>query len=146
MAQTVAVVRNTLTATGGGTTDFTSTGFGTPTAAIIIFCNANATNNPQDSGIIGVGFWDATNQRTVSVRCNDNGATATTARTSDDALAIRIEGTDGTNNDYTVANTTDGIRLTMTVDNTSLARFATVILLKGVSAQVGTFTPNATQN
>lgn len=35
MAQTVAIVRNTLTATGAGTTDFTKTGFGTPTAAII---------------------------------------------------------------------------------------------------------------
>lgn len=36
MAQTVAVVRNTLTATGSGTTDFTKSGFGTPAAAIII--------------------------------------------------------------------------------------------------------------
>lgn len=147
MAQTVAVVRNTLSATLSGTADFTSSGFGTPTAAIIIWCNANATNNPQADAITGVGFWDGTNQRVVSFACTDNSANSATARSSDDSYgAKQTAGSGSSEVSYTVSAITDGIRLTLSVDNTGVGRFCTVLLIAGVSAVTGTFTPNATQD
>lgn len=146
MAQTVAVVRNTLTATLSGTTDFTKTGFGTPTAAIILMDSSNTTNNPQASGIMSVGFWDGTNVRCCAIRAEDGGATSNTQRSQDDTYGA-IAPADGSNNAaFSVSNITDGIRLTMDVDNASDQRFCTVLLLAGVSAKVGTFTPNTTQN
>ena len=144
MAQNVAVVRAGLTATGGGTTDFTSTGFGTPTAAIIIACNANTTNNPEVNFSLSIGFWDGTNQRAIGVSALDNVATTDTFRISDDSYGLLPIG--GATNAYTISAVTDGIRLTFSVDNTGLSRYATVILLSGVSAKALTFTPNATQN
>jgi hypothetical protein len=144
MPQSVKVVRNTLSNAVGGTADFTSTGFGTPAAAIILICNANAANNPQNDALIGIGFWDGTNQRAVSVRSTDAGASSQTMRNSDDTYgALGLTATEAA---YTVSSITDGIRLTLTVDATALERYCTVILLAGVSATVGTFTPNGTQN
>lgn len=146
MAQTVAVVRNTLTATGAGTTDFTKTGFGTPTAAIIIACTANSTANPAVNGRMSIGFWDGTNQRSVGIYCEDGAATSVTARASDDSYGMILSADGLASAAFTVSSITDGIRLTMSVDNTSLQFFCTVLLLAGVSANVATFTPNATQN
>lgn len=146
MAQTVAVVRASLTATNGATTDFTKTGFGTPTAAIIIFDNSNGTNNPQTSSLLGVGFWDATDQRAISAGATDNQGTSATYRSSDDSYGL-VMAADGSNKAaYTVSNITDGIRLTMSVDAISDSHFCTVMLFSGISAKTGTFTPNATQN
>jgi hypothetical protein len=147
VAQKQAVVRATLSATAAGTTDFSSTGFGTVAAAIIIVCNANATNNPQDVAVIGVGFWDGTNQRSVGFQCLDNQATTASDRLSDDSYGVSFP-TGGVPdaNHYSVSAITDGIRLTFGVDNTAVGRFCTVLLLGGVNAVAGTFTPNATQN
>lgn len=144
MAQNVAVVRATLSATSGGTTDFTTSGFGTPAAAIIVLCNANTTNNPQDGANISVGFWDGTSQRVCSIGSTDNVATTDTYRYSDDSYGALVAGS--ANAAYTVSSITDGIRLTLSVDNTTLQRYATVILLSGISAKALTFTPNATVN
>lgn len=142
MAQSVKVVRNTLTATGGGTTDFTSTGFGTVAAAIIVVCRANTTNNPADSLELSIGFWDGTNQRVVSAWAADAQATTGANRYSDDSYGAMSS----TAYAFTVSAITDGIRLTMSVDNTGQQRYATVILLGGVSAACGTLTMNATQD
>lgn len=146
MAQNVAVVRANLTATGAGTTDFTSAGFGTPTAAIIVACAANSTNNPQDGATLSIGFWDGTNQRTIGVLAADGAATTNTFRISDDSYGVLPLSAAGLTNAYTISAVTDGIRLTLSVDNTVVERYATVILLSGVSAKALTFTPNATQN
>lgn len=148
MAQTVKVVRNTLSATSGGTADFTSSGFGTPTAAIIIVGEANTTNNPSNGAGIGVGFWDGTNQRVVSVFDEDNQSTTITRRNSDDSYGAKLTDSAATPAvaAYTISAVTDGIRLTLSVDNTTVERYCTVILLAGVSGVSGTFTPNATQN
>ena len=143
MAQAVKVVNGTLSATSGGTTDFTSSGFGTPSAAIILWCNANTTNNPQNDAEIGVGFWDGTNQRCVAARSTDNVATSATARGSDDSYGV-ISGP--TQTAYTVSSVTDGIRLTLSVDGTALQRYCTVILLIGISASAISITTNTTQN
>lgn len=145
MAQSVAVVRGTLSATLNGTTDFTKAGLGTAAAALIIVCNANATNNPADTGIISVGFWDGTNQRVCAVHNADNAATTSTGRASNDSYGAIIPGAAADSN-YSVSAITDGIRLTLSVDNTTVTCFCTVILWAGVSAKALTFTPNATQN
>lgn len=147
MAQTVAVVRATLSATSGGTTDFTKSGFGTPTAAIIFTCAAAVTANPNASGQMSVGFWDGTNQRAVGFVGLDAQATSANYRSSDDSYGLIAPSSSATAQfAYTISAITDGIRLTLSVDNTSVERYCTVILLSGVSAKAGTFTPNATQN
>ena len=144
MAQSVAVVRNTLSATASGTTDFTKSGFGTPSAAIIVICEANTSANPADHAVVSVGFWDGTDQRVCAASSADNADTAVENRRSDDDIG-GIAGS-ALNTDYTVSAVTDGIRLTLSVDNTGAERYCTVLLLAGVSAKTLTFTPNATQN
>ena len=147
MAQTVAVVRATLTATGSGTTDFTKASFGTPTAAILIRCIANSTNNPSTIADMSIGFWDGTNQRVVAITANDNLGTSDTTRSSDDRYGITLTQTSfASRAEYTISAVTDGIRATMSVDNTGAQCYCTVILLKGVSADTFTFTPNSTQD
>lgn len=133
-----------MTATGAGTTDFTKASFGAVAAAIIIVCEANSTNNPEADAELSIGFWDGTNQRVAMVHDEDNQANSVTGRGSDDAFAVMTQ--DASGSYYTASAITDGIRLTLTTDNTTLQRFCTVILLGGVSAACGTFTPNATQN
>lgn len=136
MAATYAVVRNVLTATLSGTTDFTSSGFGTPDAAILITCNGNSSANPATTGTLSIGFWDGTNQCCVAVLCIDAVVTTGTTRASNDSYGAIINPQSGANSGYTVSSITDGIRLTMSTDNTSLQRFCTVLLIKGVSAKV----------
>jgi hypothetical protein len=142
MAQKAAVVRATLGSTLNATTDFTSSGFGTVAAAIIIACNANSTNNPENNIVFHVGFWDGTNQRASLITAVDASGTTATSRMSDDSYAVVSTGPSG----WTASAITDGIRLTLNPDATSISRYCTVILLGGISAKVLTFTPNATQN
>lgn len=145
MAQTVAIVRNTISATLSGTADFTKTGFGTASAAIVIVCNANTTNNPQDVVEMSIGFWDGTNQRVVSSRCGDAASVGDTDRLSNDAYGVAF-GVPALPNYHTISPITDGIRLTCSVDNATALRYCTVILIAGISAAAGTFTANPTQN
>jgi hypothetical protein len=142
MAQKAAVVRATLGSTLNATTDFTSSGFGTVAAAIIIACNAHTTANPETNIVFHVGFWDGTNQRASTIAALDASGTASTTRHSDDSYALVSSGPSG----WTASAITDGIRLTLNPDATSISRYCTVILLGGISAKVLTFTPNATQN
>lgn len=147
MAQTVAVVSAALTATGSGTTDFTSSGFGTPSAAIVIASNANSTNNPQAGNSLSIGFWDGTNQCCHAQQATDATTGGSTYRASrNDYIAIIGFGTSTWNAGYQASAVTDGIRLTMAVDNTSTQRYATVILLKGVSAKIVRLTISSTLN
>ncbi len=144
MAQTTAVITQSLP-NAAGSVDFTSSGFGTPTAAIILYGDANTTNNPQASSGIGVGFWDGTNVRTMSLWAQD-GAAATLAKriARTDVAAAIANGGSTWSCSYTISNITDGVRLTLSTDNTTLDRYATVILLAGVSAKVLSLTTNAT--
>jgi hypothetical protein len=142
MAQKAAVVRATLGSTLNATTDFTSSGFGTVSAAIIIASSANTGANPDSNLGFHVGFWDGTNQRASLITAVDAGGTTATARMSDDSYAVVGTGPSG----WAASAITDGIRLTLNPDATSIGRYCTVILLGGISAKVLTFTPNATQN
>lgn len=144
MAQTTAVITQSLP-NAAGSVDFTSSGFGTPVAAIILYGDANTTNNPQTGSGIGVGFWDGTDVRTMSVWAQDAAASATTRRLARTDVAVAL-----VNNaaswtcSYTISNITDGVRLTLSTDNTTVDRYATVILLSGVSAKVLSLTTNPT--
>lgn len=147
MAQNVAVVNATLTATGSGTTDFTVSGFGTPSAAIVIVGDAASGFNPQASAGVSVGFWDGTNQCVHSIRAFDALGTTSTYRLSRNDYAAAFVGTSSTwSAGYSASAITDGIRLTMGVDNTSAQRFATVILLSGVSAKISRLTLSSSTN
>jgi hypothetical protein len=146
MAQGVAVIRATLTATGSGTTDFTKTGFGTPTAAIILCGPPTAGSTTRVNAGMSIGFWDGTNQRCQYWYGVDGAATSNTTRTTSVTHVIRHYDNATQVCAYTAAAITDGIQLTMTVDNTSDTRLCTVILFTGVSALAGSITPNATQD
>lgn len=145
MAQNAKVVRQGLDPATGATTDFTSTGFGTPTAAIIIVGNANTVNNPQDHNSLSIGFWDGTNQRVVCVGGSDNVNSTSAWRYSDDSYGATVL-SNGYGVSFSVSAVTDGIRLTAGTSALTASRYCTVLLLSGVSAKVGTFTPNATNN
>lgn len=143
MAAKYAVISGTLSATGGGTTDFTQAGFGTVKAAIIHFSQANSTSNPQAGGSASVGFWDGTNTRGIGIRIGDNVSTTSTQRMASETYAALLPGTLNTNTTcaYSVSSITDGIRFTMGVDNTTVERYVTVLLIGGTaSAAVGTMT------
>ena len=53
MAIETAVIRQALTATLNGTTDFTSSGFGTPTAAVVFMNRAGDGFNPIENALTG---------------------------------------------------------------------------------------------
>lgn len=144
MVVETAVVRSTLSATGG-TADFTSSGFGTPTGAIIVACGGNTTANPSDDAIWGIGFWDGTTQLAMG-NIAGHGLTTTKARRAQSNLrgVMLPTVTVGTNDEHTVSNITDGIRLTHSVDNTTVARYATVILIKGVTVKATDTLSNGT--
>jgi hypothetical protein len=145
MAQSVCVVRASLTATNGASTDFTKSGFGTPSAAIIIAGEANTTANPAQQARISIGFWDGSTERVVGIFSQDGVTTMNSLRGAVQAGVLMTSG--GTiNSQYGVSTITDGIRLTMEVDNTSLSRHCTVVMFSGISAKAGVLTMNTTQN
>jgi hypothetical protein len=145
MAQSVAVVRGTITGVSTGTSDFTRAGFGTPTAAIIIVGDTNDSANPRDGARIGVGFWDGTNQAGVGFSSADAQATTATNRDADTTYGYTLPvytGSAVTAAYGSITSVTDGIRITNL--NSTDERHCTVILLSGVSASVKTLTINNT--
>lgn len=140
MAQGVAVIRGVLPDTATSFVDLKQTSFGTPTAAIIIACAGNSTNSTDTDAQMSIGFWDGTNKATHGIKSEDNLTTTTTQRTDDHTYGLTfMEGFSGgfLLTQYSISSITDGIRLTCSTDNTTRQRYVTVILLKGVSAAVG---------
>lgn len=125
-------------------TDFTSSGFGTVQAAIVIVGNANATNNPQTGGQFSIGFWDGTNQVAMANCASITAVTGSrTSRLLKAGIIAATVGHNGTDpvitNEWTISNVTDGVRISISTDGTSVARYASVILIKGATAaHVGT--------
>lgn len=134
MAAKYAVIRGTLSADiASPNTDFTSSGFGTVVAAIVVVSNANSTNDPEADAALCVGFWDATNQGCCGSRAEDNDGTTRTFRVIRNNAVADI--TDSSViADYSISNITDGVRLTMQNDSTTVARYATVILIGGTAS------------
>ena len=142
MAQKTATVRNTLSsASVGGTTDFSVSGFGTVAAAFIFVTFANTTNNPAANAGMAVGFWDGTNARVCGFKALDNQGTTTVYQINNDGYGAAIPNAAGVASYYTVSNITDGIRLTLAVDNHSLAHYCFVTLIGGISAKALTLAP-----
>lgn len=137
MATNAVVVVGQLPTSNGTYVDFTSTGFGTPDAAIVIVSNANTTNNPQPNSVFSVGFWTADGQNLVTISMDDALASTETWRkyqTGDVALQLSLptETTADTLTEISASSPSiDGIRLTKDSGSSSVARYATVILIKG---------------
>lgn len=145
MAQKTAVVRGELPVTTvGETLDLTSSGLGTVSAAIIIVCGANTGANPAANDLMSIGFWDGTNQRSMSTIAIDAAGTSNTAKASRTTRGVLLSSTTAAIAEYSVSAITDGIRLTLDVDATTLSRYVTVLLISGISSKLITFTPNAT--
>jgi hypothetical protein len=147
VAQSIAVVRGTLSADLNGTTDFTKSGFGTPSAAIIIAGEANQTANPAQHARLSVGFWDGTSDFAMGVFSQDAVTTMNAIRGSAHGAGVLMtSGGASISARYGVSTITDGIRLTMEVDNTALARHCTVIMFSGISAKAGSLNMHVTQD
>lgn len=115
--------------------DFTVSGYGAPSAAIVLLSSANTVTNPYTGavGLYSIGFWDGVDQA-----CDQIGIyTPVTngARYRRNLIAT------GYLKDYVVAEwtlseITDGIRITMTLDNTGGVRYFVVILFWDVEAKL----------
>lgn len=140
MAFSAKVITGTLPTSG--TKDFTESGFGSPDAAIIVVSSANTNANPfSPSNIWSYGFWDsANNQSCVGFRAWGNRSTSATASITHDNLVVSIINNSsnvGPVVTYTCSGITDGIRIALNLGPTGLARYVTVILLKGIDAYAG---------
>ena len=123
--------------TGTSALDFTSSGFGTPDAAIIfIGGNTVAGGSPSDNAYQSVGLWDGTTAVGISVASQHNAGQSNCNRGQNPSGMVRLVN-DGTAQEIEVsAASADGITLT-SVDNTAAFRCA-VLLLKGLTnAAVG---------
>ena len=142
-----AAVSASLTATGSGTTDFTSPGFGDVKGAIIFVSRAVTTGVRADGQEFVVGFWDGTNQSTTGLWSDDDVSTSITTRGQNPATVIRIN-IAGTLTEYTVSAITDGIRMTLTVDNTTVSRLCIVKLFGGADCNTasGVVETDGTEN
>lgn len=139
MAITAKVVANTLATTGD--TAFTSSGFGTPDAAIIFVSRGNTTNNPATNAQMSAGFWCADPaQAGVAFASQDAVGTSNAGRYGGDVNAAPVLSSDVASLvvQYSAASTTDGINLSVAAGSTTINRHASVLLLKGVTnAHVG---------
>lgn len=126
------VVRAQLTATLAGTTDFTITDFGTPRAALIFLSSAYTDNTPTNEVTSSIGFWDGTNQNCVWMGDRNNVSDSSAWRGYTTNSVARVQYTEtGVIAEYSISNITDGVRLTLDVDATSVTRWCTVVLFGG---------------
>lgn len=144
MAVSACVVTGTLNADTTAAS-FTRSGFGTPEAALVFVGRANTGGNPTTTAAMSIGFWDGTNQYCAAVVSNDAVGDSDTARrrlNNRIAADISISGsTVGNLFQAQLATTTDGVTITITDDNTTVSRYATVVLFKGLSSKkLGNFT------
>lgn len=153
--QIVYVFQKKLPAAAAGTVDFTCSELGSSYAgpAIVFTGNANVTSSPYDPfphASLSAGFWDGTNVRSAGWTSDDNVGTSNTQRKqSTGDIATVPSAAAASYSDWTISSITNGIRLTLNTDNTSVERWATVLLFHPdyvTSKAAGTITPNATQN
>ena len=139
MAVECIVLSGSLANTLNGTTDFTQTDFGTPTAAIVVNTSAHPITNPVSLNTTNIGFWDGTTQTAASTTSINDQSTSKTHRSFEaGSISLIQSGDEIFYAKYSIENITDGVRITCDVDNTSTERYATVILFKGTTnAYVG---------
>lgn len=151
MAQTVAVVRAALTATGGSYTDLSPSGFGTPSAALL-FCNNSNTSAVETSQHLScIGVWTPTAQYSMRLTSATGQTSAYDRRVQSYTYGISsghaLGYTSGGAGSYIIsAAPTDGIRATLSYDSIAVQPYVTALLLKGVSAKVMTVATPTTLN
>jgi hypothetical protein len=139
----VAVLRESANTTTGSQ-DFTSSGFGTPKAALFIVTSATTNNTLADHAIWSHGATDGTSQWVVGGRSQDNVETSSTIRRgASDAVIMTLNSGD-TNVDGEAAFDswiTNGVRINW---NNALnsSYLVTVVLFGGndLDAKAGNFT------
>ena len=127
------------------TQDITSSGFGTPTAAVVICSYATALDTNTADAIISIGFYDGTTQECVESNSEDAQAASNCnhSHTAAKVLSIRVPGSSTVIREATAAFITDGVRLTWTGGNTNQYQ-VTVWLFNDVgSVSVESYVPNA---
>ena len=148
-AQGVAVVQSAAPTSGGGTQDFTSTGFGTPVCAIFFIGYGTANGTVVNDAFLGFGITDFTNSRYVASVQEDTGSTTDTlTRAGTDPLISMLNTDQSVDGTASVSTITDGARLTW-ADAPPSAYLVTAILFNSSmfsNCTVGTLTPNATQD
>lgn len=143
MAVESVVIRGGLPASGSK--DFTSAGFGTLDAAIVLTVGGDQTTPQAPGGQISIGFYDGTNQSCHAVCNEDNVGTANSARAQSTSHIARVM--DHNNTDvatYTASTITDGIRITIDTDNTTKSFHIVVLLLKGLKNASAIWTNSTT--
>ena len=141
MATSIAVVTANLD-TASTTTDFTSSGFGTPVGAIIKW-NSCTTLGTADTHVRpGMGFFDGTRNRAVVCRSEDGIAASDCERYGASTKCfVQISNTiQSLQDDATGSWITDGLRLTFS-GNPTEAYEVTVVLFGGADMEcyAGTF-------
>ena len=126
----VKVVTGT-TGTSSTTVDYTSSGFGTVDAAIVIATWANTTNNPEAGGGYSIGFTDGASEYSIQQYAQDATSTreARTFGGNNQGIAGILNGTSSADWYATSSLITDGIRLDYTSGGApSVSCYLTIIL------------------
>jgi len=122
MAVSAAVATGVLGDVLSETTDLTVTDFGTPEVALFFYSSASTQNNPQNGGCIGFGAWcdggGTPQQSACGYQSSNNQGSATLYMANNGSAAIET----GVSIAAQASTITDGIRLTVSEDNTGLNR------------------------
>jgi hypothetical protein len=141
----IAVKRIQMPDALSGTVDCTETDFGT-VKAILVFMSYAEEGESYAARASSVGAWDGTNAR-CAYSTSRNGLTTTDANRgySETYVAVVMNLT-SVIAAYSASAITNGVRFTMSIDGTSVARYATVIMFGGADCQaaVGTATTSTT--
>ena len=139
MSIATAVVTGT-TPTSTGTQSFTSSGFGTPQAALVFISEANTTNNPEVNAGIGIGITDGTTHWAIAMEAVSALSTTKARRSHQNLVCTLINSITSVTRlaGAFSAWTTDGITIDFTTVDGSFAHDITVILINGCdNAYVG---------
>lgn len=127
-----AVVINGSTGTGSSVS-FTSSGFGTPTGAIILWSAATSSNADTAHARNAITLWAGSNTGSVYAITQDNKATTVTNRGIYDSVIANLPNSSGTADFVgSISTTTDGI--TITFSDTPAADYKVTIVLFGGDA------------
>jgi len=131
-----AAVINDVCATGGGTQDFTSAGFGTPDAYMVIVSHATANDTEASGACLSVGFGDKTTEGCNATFCRDQLTSTNTFRGGYNGSVLILKNSTSSNAGAAQfsAAITDGIRLNWTTTPEQAYKI-TVVLFQGVSAK-----------
>jgi len=127
--------------TSATTQDFTSSGFGTPKAAIFLIGRGTANGTVADTFNWGLGFTDGTTSHSASVMCEHNAGVADSKRSQQQGELLHIMSDTGALDGAATFDSwiTDGVRIDWSGNALTNAHLVTCILIGGsdVTANVG---------